>query len=111
MQVKLCESAGGGLVAVKICRCTFLDAQAAHAQRGGRRGSLRRNDKLEALKKEISIMKRLDHPNIVKLHYILEDSIKGKVSAATDAALHLRAYCRVYTCRCSWLWISLKEDL
>ena len=79
MQVKLCESAGGGLVAVKICRCSFYDPQAANAQRGGRRGSLRRNDRLEALKKEISIMKRLDHPNIVKLHYILEDTVKGKV--------------------------------
>ena len=79
MQVKLCESAGGGLVAVKICRCSFLDSQAANAQRGGRRGSLRRNDRLEALKKEISIMKRLNHPHIVKLHYILEDTVKGKV--------------------------------
>ena len=87
MQVKLCESAGGGLVAVKLCRCTFLDPQAAHAQRGGRRGSIRRNDRLEALKKEISIMKRLDHPNIVKLHYILEDTVKGKVCSSSGAAV------------------------
>ena len=79
-QVKLCQNAGGVLFAVKICRCGFPSPAAANA---GRRGALRRNslanDRLEALKKEISIMKRLDHPNIVKLHYILEDSAKGKV--------------------------------
>ena len=27
-------------------------------------------------------MKRLEHPNIVKLHYILEDTVKGKVRPA-----------------------------
>jgi serine/threonine protein kinase len=75
--VKLCENAAGALFAVKICRCSFAQI----AQRGGRRGSLRPQavDSLEALKKEISIMKRLDHPNIVKLHYILEDHVKCKV--------------------------------
>ena len=95
MQVKLCESAGGGLVAVKICRCSFLDSQAANAQRGGRRGSLRRNDRLEALKKEISVMKRLNHPHIVKLHYILEDTVKGKVRIANRphrSNLHARSF-------------------
>ena len=82
-QVKLCESASGGLFAVKICRCSFFGS---HTQRnvvpggrGARRMSISGQDKLEALKKEISIMKRLDHPNIVKLHHVLEDTEKGRV--------------------------------
>jgi serine/threonine protein kinase len=87
LQVKLCENAGGVLFAVKICRCSF----AKTAQLGGRRGSLRpqASNSLHALKKEISIMKRLDHPNIVKLHYILEDHVKCKVPYAPP--LHFNA--------------------
>jgi serine/threonine protein kinase len=68
---------------VKICRCSFANFNSAGAVR---RGAVRRRslvkDRLEALKQEISIMKRLDHPNIVKLHYILEDTVKGKVRPA-----------------------------
>jgi serine/threonine protein kinase len=84
--VKLCENAAGALFAVKICRCSFAQI----AQRGGRRGSLRPQaaNSLEALKKEISIMKRLDHPNIVKLHYILEDHVKCKVLRAPPLQLN-----------------------
>jgi serine/threonine protein kinase len=37
-------------------------------------------ERFESLQKEISIMKRLDHPNVVKLHYVLENTTKGKVS-------------------------------
>ena len=75
-QVKLCESTSGGLFAVKICRCSFLGSS---TRAGARRMSTSGQDKLQALKKEISIMKRLDHPNIVKLHHVLEDTEKGRV--------------------------------
>jgi len=110
-QVKLCESASGGLFAVKICRCSFFGTQTQRnvvpGGRGARRMSISGQDKLEALKKEISIMKRLDHPNIVKLHHVLEDTVKGKVCSfySYPPSSSLCKFChqfRSLRCRCTW---------
>ena len=36
------------------------------------------------LEKEIAIMKKLDHPNIVKLHEIIDDAEGGKIYLVMD---------------------------
>lgn len=34
---------------------------------------------MDAIKKEIAVMKKLDHPNVIRLHEILDDEEKDKL--------------------------------
>lgn len=34
---------------------------------------------METIKKEIAVMKKLDHPNVIRLHEILDDEEKDKL--------------------------------
>lgn len=36
-------------------------------------------DPINDIKKEIAIMKKLDHPNVIKLHEVIEDVAKEKL--------------------------------
>mmetsp|Transcript_19202 Transcript_19202/g.28341 ORF Transcript_19202/g.28341 Transcript_19202/m.28341 type:complete len:435 (+) Transcript_19202:161-1465(+) len=69
--VKLCKSADGGeLVAVKILEKSQLRKQ---IDLGAFPGELMKADGLSKLKKEIAIMKKLKHPNVVQLKEIIDD--------------------------------------
>lgn len=75
------------LFAVKIVKLALLTnnakAQRNHALSGNRNGS-QQESKLDKLMREVAVMKKVAHKNLVRLHEVMHDSEKNKLYLVMD---------------------------
>lgn len=80
-KVKLCSSSGMQY-AIKIYSKSLLKRKKDYVKNAF--GRLEASTALQAVVKELEIMKRLDHPNVIRVHEILEDESSEKLYMVID---------------------------
>ena len=78
-KVRLCERVDGELFAMKIFQKSLLRRQRQWDEDSGEY-----RNALEAVAREIAILKKLRHPHVVRLHEVIDDPVKDKLYLILD---------------------------
>ena len=80
-KVKLCKF-GDKYFALKVYSKAFLQRQRNHFQIS--KSSYQCNSALQGVFKEIALMKKFRHQNILRLYEVIDDEVKGKIYMIID---------------------------